>query len=1138
MALNVGRALVRVIPDFTGFAAAASGGMNKAAQQLTRAGTALTLGLSVPIVSGFAKAIQITGDFHSAIGELQAIISAGDTSSFIFSPENTELLNKGLREIAKTSVFTASEITNASVTIARAGVGADNVNELLAVTDVSQQLALATRRDVDSTASILVDIARVFNTDLANKEAVTDVADTLAFVSAKTNTDLGQLFEGMKRAGPVADAFGLSLQETAVLGGTLANMGFKGSIASTSMMNAMLRMKVLTPQAKAILDKYNISVDFTKDGLLGSIEQFKEAGISVEDMAKVMGLRATPAMLQMIQEEGGLNSVLDQSKALYDELDESIKNNIEVTGGMADIMADTYEGKMELFRSNLEDLAIAIGESGLLDGFLKIVDVLTVVVQKMSAFIDANPRIANFLVIMGTIAAAIGPIALIIGGLSLQLSLMASALSAVLLGVVPVIAAFGVVISFFRRMWEFSVPLRNAIDELAFAFKWRLAIFLEENGEKFAEWGDRLGIIERNFNIFARKIGLGLSLIFNRFSAEGDGGIINMFFDTLDKFINSGAIDSFLSKIEGVFNSDKFQGFIDGIVPFFQGVANKIRGFFEELFGFIENKLANGGPIGQIGGEVGEMLADTAGSTRFDGIYNAVTGVFDRISDYVSGIDWGAVWIRLQWAFVKIRIAVHRLRKPAEELLGNFVALGDALHESLSEAVGPVSDSLGEMFNQLLPALNEVLVQMIPILTSLIGGVVRIIAAIAPQVAPIFAAIMDILGQALPPLIDATTSLVEVLMPVLTDIITRLAPVVGETLVILLEMIDNIASSPEFQEFLSVAGDLLVGAAEVIAAVVQALRDAGLEEFLVKLLDAAAKVGKLIGQIFEILIKIAESEAFKLFLEGFIAILSDAVDFIGDVADAISALLDGDLSGFLDKLWGIVTEMFDNILWSILGMFGTIPEAIGRLFWLAWKKVEDSVIDFFGDVLGWFNEHIVEPIKDAWNGLVSWFDGFGSVAGALSAAFDVIKKPVIALKDAVMWVIDNIGKIPGVGGGTAIHLPVFDVGPASGRPTASSRVERNALGSYVRNTITTSLGEMYRPETVLPLSDPMRAADLLYAGGTARQIAGAGFMNRAGGIGGGVAISRSYHVHGVTGDDVIMKIRDNNDSAMQEVGLL
>lgn len=60
-------------------------------------------------------------------------------------------------------------------------------------------------------------------------------ADVFAYAQANSNTTVEALGEAMKYAAPTADAFGMTLQDTAAAMGVLANAGIKGSQGGTTL---------------------------------------------------------------------------------------------------------------------------------------------------------------------------------------------------------------------------------------------------------------------------------------------------------------------------------------------------------------------------------------------------------------------------------------------------------------------------------------------------------------------------------------------------------------------------------------------------------------------------------------------------------------------------------------------------------------------------------------------------------------------------------------------------------------------------------------------------------------------------------------------------------------------------------------
>ena len=162
-----------------------------------------------------------------------------------------------------------------------------------------------------------------------------DVLTATANNSAQTLTDLG---EAMKHAAPVADAYGLSLEDTSKAIGTLANFSIRGSQAGTTLRNIMLQLVKGDVQAK-----------------------LKAMGVEVADSAGNMRDLAT-----VLQEIGIAASKLPQVKqlALFDELfgKRAVPGGIKLTSESFERLNDAIDNSAGVAKKTSEEMDSAIAE--------------------------------------------------------------------------------------------------------------------------------------------------------------------------------------------------------------------------------------------------------------------------------------------------------------------------------------------------------------------------------------------------------------------------------------------------------------------------------------------------------------------------------------------------------------------------------------------------------------------------------------------------------------------------------------------------------------------------------------------------------------------------------------------------------
>lgn len=354
-------------------------------------GRTVTLGLTLPIVAAGFGILRAAGNFEAGMTRVEALTEA--------TTEEMAKLTEQAKELGATTKFSATQAAGGMEFLAKAGF------EVLEIADAigpSLELAAAGNVDLATSADIASNILQAFGLEASEMGRI---ADVMAQTFSNSNTDLRQLAEAMKFAGPTAAAFGQSVEETSASIGLLGNAGIQASLAGTAMRNAMVIATGATGKIKTQMDALGLSLTTTEGNFVGiteTIRQLEESGASAAEVMQIFGRRAGPAMLTLLEQGSG---------ALVE-----FTNELENAGGTAERIAekqmDNFNGAMIQLKSALEGLAIAIADSGLLEFATKIARKLTDLTRKLR---ETNPQILKFGTIIAGVAAVMGPL-LIVGG--------------------------------------------------------------------------------------------------------------------------------------------------------------------------------------------------------------------------------------------------------------------------------------------------------------------------------------------------------------------------------------------------------------------------------------------------------------------------------------------------------------------------------------------------------------------------------------------------------------------------------------------------------------------------------------------------------------------------------------------------
>ena len=360
------------------------------------AGRALTLGVTAPLMTAAGAAIQTGMQFDASMSNVYGLMS-----SLNLSQDQMDALRDTAREMGATTKFSASEAADAMGYMALAGW--DDAQVIAGIPGVLN-LAAAANMDLAKASDIVTDTMTPFG---MAADRAGEAADVFAYAQANSNTTVEALGEAMKYAAPTADAFGMTLQDTAAAMGVLANAGIKGSQGGTTL-NAMLR------DMKNNAKNGAIAIGKTKVALTNADGSYRSYAAIIRDIDKAtssMTASQRDAALGAIFGDESLKGILATLKQGPDALD-AMTEGMYACGGAAEDMAatmgDNLKGDLAILESGAQDMAIALSD-WLMPAARGVVQGVTDLIGRFNALDDGTK---NTIFRIGAMAAAAGPLLL------------------------------------------------------------------------------------------------------------------------------------------------------------------------------------------------------------------------------------------------------------------------------------------------------------------------------------------------------------------------------------------------------------------------------------------------------------------------------------------------------------------------------------------------------------------------------------------------------------------------------------------------------------------------------------------------------------------------------------------------------
>lgn len=293
------------------------------------------------IAAAATGVLQTTATFEKSMMRVKAVSQA--------SVAEYKAMEKAALDMAKATQYTAQQVAEGMGYMAMAGFKS---NEIIGAMPTVLRLATAGMMDLATSADIVTNILTGYGLAVEDLGAATDV-----LVSAMTgaNVDLEMLGESFKYVGPIAKGAGVSFEVTAAAIALLGNAGIQGSMAGTSLRQALSRLLNPTKAVQDRLRKLGVQTKTATGELLpfeNIIAQLEKSGATAADMMEIFGDRAGPAMTALVSQGS------DALMTFIDRLRES--------GGLAERIEkeqlNTLSGQWDILKSQIQGVAITLGQ--------------------------------------------------------------------------------------------------------------------------------------------------------------------------------------------------------------------------------------------------------------------------------------------------------------------------------------------------------------------------------------------------------------------------------------------------------------------------------------------------------------------------------------------------------------------------------------------------------------------------------------------------------------------------------------------------------------------------------------------------------------------------------------------------------
>lgn len=316
-------------------------------------------------------------------GSLKEMVSGGKDLEFQF--KMVEAVSDGatvsiekFHHAIQGAMFSPLEAAKGLRMLAQSGLAVQD-----ALTALPTILKLATLGETDVSTAALAAVSTM-NTFGMQANDIRHIGEVFTITAAATSTSVTGIMESMKQASAASNLYGVTLEETAAVVGTLAQRGIIGSSAGTAFTNMMKEMIVpATDKAKFAMEQFGIKMTDSADNIiplkdrlsqLSSVFNRMGSGTQtkwLEDMFNNRGMKAASILLS---DMSALNKLLDE-----------INLKSRGIGFLAEgeaILAASFEGQLKALKNSF---ALVLDEV-----YLANAEGMKEIIRALKSFVDSG----------------------------------------------------------------------------------------------------------------------------------------------------------------------------------------------------------------------------------------------------------------------------------------------------------------------------------------------------------------------------------------------------------------------------------------------------------------------------------------------------------------------------------------------------------------------------------------------------------------------------------------------------------------------------------------------------------------------------------------------------------------------------
>ncbi|EIU1494301.1 phage tail tape measure protein [Listeria monocytogenes] len=353
--------------------------LEKYGQKLKKAGTAMTVGFTAPIVAGMVKSTKAYLDFDNEVTEVNSLLRESVESAKEFGDRYTQVFDYAQKASVKYGVASEQTMLGMKEMVKK---GYD-INQTMASMPAIFNAARASGDDFETvmgvTTSTLEQFGMISKDTNKQMEYTNKVADVLTYVADKTAAGFSDMGTAMNYVGPISHSLGYSLTDTAAAVGLLSNRGIEGQKAGTGLRGMLTSLLKPSKSAAEAMSAVGLTIEDNN----GNMKTLPTLLDDINDKTKKMTKTQKNSFLTMVFGREPLSAVNTLLEAGGDSLRKYSKGADEANGytkEVADNMRKAGKFGVDQFKASLEVLEQNVGQ--------KLMPALTPIIEWANKMID------------------------------------------------------------------------------------------------------------------------------------------------------------------------------------------------------------------------------------------------------------------------------------------------------------------------------------------------------------------------------------------------------------------------------------------------------------------------------------------------------------------------------------------------------------------------------------------------------------------------------------------------------------------------------------------------------------------------------------------------------------------------------